>query len=361
MSSPIYNSVKARLISRMRQDDLIDEVMDKAFMGAEVISSTNVTQYYFAGTDQEFWHLDKHFPNLAPLFDSFWIETKAPTHITSKVYGQKPWTFLNSHHYSRPERWGAWFLNSKLPDTPEFQRESAEIFARAQLSNPLCSPKDYWLYCIMLFTQTGDDIESCFPVWSFVFLIDKATGELMRNPVSHMPDPFPWISDPMGAFRREIIRLEEEQVPNIELKLESGKMVSLSPREVFEMEAISLLKPLMLAISFMHCKNVERVPNYPSVKVNKRRVARNLPPFNKFYTLEIEPMKKIIQQAVASYRGLKGASGIEMALHSVKGHFKTYTPAKPLLGHAVGTWFWAGITRGSKKRGAVKKEYEVKI
>lgn len=355
MSSPLYNSVRERLLARHRlhMDD-VDTQLDKSLVDAHVICSTNVTQYYFAGTDQEFWHLDQHFPNLAPPFDSFWIETKAPTHINSKVYGQQPWDFGESPAYARPPRWGAWFLNANLPiDTvPDDVRE---LFELANFKDPA----HYWMFCVMLFTQQeGSD---AFPVWSFVFMIDKQTGELLKNPLSYMPDPFPWAGGPLGSFRRTIEDLQDRHVPDLPIKLTSGKEVLLNASEIFEMEAMSLLKPLMLAISFLHCRNVKRVPNYPSPQLNKKRMSRNLPPMHKFYTLEIEPMKEIIRQAVASYRGLRGASGIEMALHSVKGHFKNYGADKPLMGHHVGTWFWAGMTRGSRKRGSVKKHYEVKL
>jgi hypothetical protein len=121
---------------------------------------------------------------------------------------------------------------------------------------------------------------------------------------------------------------------------------------------MALLKPLLLALSFMHCRNVERVPVHPSEKQNRKRVARNLPPFNKFHTLQIEPMRRILQQAADEYRGKK-QTGIEMALHRYRGHFKTYVESKPLMGHAVGTWFWASGVRGQKKRGTVEKLYEV--
>jgi hypothetical protein len=94
--------------------------------------------------------------------------------------------------------------------------------------------------------------------------------------------------------------------------------------------------------------------------LNKKRVSRNLPPLNKFHTLEIEPMRRIIQQALDEHRGVKGTSGIEMAMHSVIGHFKTYKPEKPLMGHGVGTWFWGGMQRGSTKRGTVTKIRNIK-
>lgn len=48
----------------------------------------NVADYYFTGTDQENWDLEKHFPNLAPPFEMFWMEHKLPKKIVSELGDQ---------------------------------------------------------------------------------------------------------------------------------------------------------------------------------------------------------------------------------------------------------------------------------
>lgn len=338
-------------------DTEYNKFLDKIFLQAEVFVSTNVTEYYFAGTDQEFWHIDKHFPNLAPVFDSFWIETKAPTHINSKVHGVQSWDHEDSEFYSRPVRWGAWFINATADSVRQQYPEMENVLADANL--PL---SQFWLYTITLFVQKSNE-QSVEPMWSFSMLVNKETGIAVRNPSSRTGlEPFVFVSYPMGRCRQsvETLKAQHGDQPLLPMQDSSGQTKTLTVEQVFEHEAVALLKPLLLALSFMHCRNVERVPVHPSPQQNKKRVARNLPPFNKFHTLEIGPMRKIIQQAIDGYRGRKGYTGIEMALHRVIGHFKTYTPEKPLMGHAVGTWFWAGATRGSKKRGTVMKRYEVK-
>ncbi len=46
-------------------------------------------------------------------------------------------------------------------------------------------------------------------------------------------------------------------------------------------------------------------------------------------------------------------------LHMVRGHFKTYTPEKPLFGRMTGTYWWAHHLRGDESAGVVHHDYEV--
>jgi hypothetical protein len=47
------------------------------------------------------------------------------------------------------------------------------------------------------------------------------------------------------------------------------------------------------------------------------------------------------------------------ALHRVRGHFKTFTAGKPLMGKHVGTYWWGWQLRGDAKRGIVISNYQV--
>jgi hypothetical protein len=361
VSSPLYDLFCAAV----RRNSILDTPecsahfnnLNKAFLNAEVFVSTNVTQYYFAGTDQEFWHLGRHFPNLAPVYDSFWIETKAPTHIKSSVYGVQSWNLDDTKLYRRPKRWGAWFLNIS-PDSVVRLQNYEDIFGHLPMDSS-------WIYAISLYTQHENE-QKIEPMWTFYLLVNKADGQLVRNPeITAGNNPYLFGSYALGQTKEDMAELQAvygnapELTPgqNADSEIES---VPLNIQQIYEVEAMGLVKPLFLALSFLHCKNVVRVPTHPSPHQNKKRTARHLPPFNKFHTLEIRPMQRILQQAIDEYRGVKGASGIEMALHKVRGHFKSYGSDKPLMGHAVGTWFWAEAARGSKKRGIVTKEYEIK-
>jgi hypothetical protein len=363
MSSPLFDMMSAE-VRKMPADpsDPFKVLLDKAFLSAEVIVSTNVTEYFFAGTEQEYWHLDRHFPNLAPPFDSFWIETKAPTHISSEKHGIQSWNNSDTEYYKRPARWGAWFLN--VASDGEDVKEYLGDLAATDLAEAIVQSK-FWLLTVTIFRQQVEH-GKMEPFWVFSMAINRETGQPLRNPAAEdIIDPFVFLSNPLGKVKKEIAFLEDrlEVAPTqkiLSVSDDSGRTVGQSIKQLYEHEAILLMKPLLLAVSFMHCRNVERVAHPISPKQNKKRQARNLPPFNRFHTLTIEPMKRIIEQALAEYRGLHRNTDIHVALHRVRGHFKTYTAEKPLMGHAVGSWFWGPTARGTEKRGTVKKRYEVK-
>lgn len=112
---------------------------------------------------------------------------------------------------------------------------------------------------------------------------------------------------------------------------------------------------ILLAIfNFLHCKNVTVTQNKIPEKLIHARKRRGKPYFEKFYTLEIEPMKKILNAS-----GANRESGLQYAFHLCRGHFKTYTDKNPLFGRLTGTYWWHDMARGNKKIGAITKDYSI--
>jgi len=115
----------------------------------------------------------------------------------------------------------------------------------------------------------------------------------------------------------------------------------------------------LLAIQFMHCKNVRLEENDPNKKMPSR-VRRHWEkkckePLKKYYTLNIEPLK-----AVLSKEGNIEHNGLKKALHICRGHFKTYDE-KGLFGKYKGTFWIPQHTKGDTNQGEVIKNYNVKI
>lgn len=74
----------------------------------------------------------------------------------------------------------------------------------------------------------------------------------------------------------------------------------------------------------------------------------------RYHVLDIKPIRRLID----SYR--RGDRGdLRRALHICRGHFKTFSPDAPLLGRAVGTFWWGPQIRGSREEGIVLKDYRV--
>lgn len=121
--------------------------------------------------------------------------------------------------------------------------------------------------------------------------------------------------------------------------------------------AVSLSENLSiayLALGWMNCRNVELVDQRPSLPQRLKRERKG-----DFPGLEY---KKIILDG-RSRRSLTSNQEAEkrhQRLHVVRGHFKTYTADKPLMGKLVGQYWWHQQTRGDADLGVIHHEYEVK-
>lgn len=107
----------------------------------------------------------------------------------------------------------------------------------------------------------------------------------------------------------------------------------------------------LVAIGFMNCKNVrtERVER----KARQPKKARRQRPDKADYHTIVLPR--------SAYAGHYEPTGEhrELAMHYVRGHFKTFTAEAPLLGKHVGTYWWAHQLRGNPDIGVVEADYKV--
>ena len=116
-----------------------------------------------------------------------------------------------------------------------------------------------------------------------------------------------------------------------------------------------VLVPVLVAISLMHCKNIELV-NKPITRAMKRRVKRTGVPMVVEKVLVIEPFKrKVINETTGEH------SGLTLAMHICRGHFREYSEEKPLFGKYSGKYWIPQHARGNKESGEVDKEYEVSL
>ena len=116
----------------------------------------------------------------------------------------------------------------------------------------------------------------------------------------------------------------------------------------------NLLFPVLLTISFLHCKNIKLNTITPPEKLSRKYQKRHGKELVRYHVLEIAPLKRLIDK----YRtGLK--TDLRRALHICRGHFKTFTTDSPLFGHHIGTYWWTPQVRGSKSTGVVLKDYRV--
>lgn len=137
----------------------------------------------------------------------------------------------------------------------------------------------------------------------------------------------------------------------------SVKMRSPSqPAEPYRFAEMYLL-PIFFAFSLSHCSNVtvQETTGATSRQERRRRERTGEPPPTRFYTLNIDPMRR----ALAS-EGKVQTNGIKKALHICRGHFAHYSEDRPLFGKYSGSFWVPSHVRGDAAAGTVVKDYNVR-
>jgi hypothetical protein len=117
------------------------------------------------------------------------------------------------------------------------------------------------------------------------------------------------------------------------------------------------LFPAFLALSFIHCRNVKVAEERPPEKLSKKHAKKTGRPLLRYRMLQIDHMKEILERV-----GKASANGLKLALHICRGHFNHYGEnGKGLFFGKYEATVWVPMqTRGTKKRGVVVKDYDVK-
>ena len=131
-----------------------------------------------------------------------------------------------------------------------------------------------------------------------------------------------------------------------------GPSVAPLVAEIGENALLSHMPILGLGLSFCHCKNV--VIREQEADEGQRWHQMHKVPRIRFRTLDIGPIRQVIRR-----EGRDEEVSIKQALHTVRGHFVTYTPEHPMFGKYAGTFWCPEHSRGSAEHGVVIKDYAV--
>lgn len=115
--------------------------------------------------------------------------------------------------------------------------------------------------------------------------------------------------------------------------------------------------PALMAISFMHCRNVTVKKETPPLPLSKKHERRTGRPLLRYHVIQIDHMKQVLER-----EGHASTEGLRKALHICRGHFKHYgRDGKGLLFGKHAATVWVPMhTRGNLEEGAVVKDYDVK-
>lgn len=277
-------------VSQLQEDFKYDPVLTDAV----VFSVDNVAKYYINHAQSV--DLADFLPTYAPPFEKFWVEYDTGRNLPSLAGHQRVGILFNGYDHVGAD----WFNGSE--SDPDGWRWSLEAFIYIEVDRKVCGP----FFCWRIFVAED--------------------GHLIKE---HLELPK---CEMFGDFQDS-----------------SWKQLNVT----LNWQAREMLRPALLALGFMHCKNVVQESHDPPSKSRKQRREDGSPKAT-YRTLDIEAMRRTLH-----VDGGVESNGLGRALHICRGHFKTFSPEAPLMGKGVGTYWWPSHVRGKKERGQIFKDYRV--
>jgi hypothetical protein len=300
----------------LNENELDMPVIRDWFSRSFVLRCTNVSEY-MKTHEKDTYNIYKDFPNVAPSFDNMWFE----------------WTVDGITEDGRHEicRMGL-LLNScdkvKHPDAECWTREfKGNLTAR-------------WAVNAYLFAFGTDPSKALYMTHNYWGVNGDGSFTDHRF-VKNTPS-----GPTFGSF-----------APGISISASEGwkqhlRRIKATEEHAAESGLRYLGVPLM-AMCFLHCKNVtvqKSEPHSPHTVKAYRKMGK---PLYRYHTISIVPNHQIGKGV--GHHGPNAAA----AIHICRGHFKTFTADKPLLGKHTGIYWWGMQVRGRKESGVVMKEYSV--
>jgi hypothetical protein len=120
-----------------------------------------------------------------------------------------------------------------------------------------------------------------------------------------------------------------------------------------DLVGLAMVLPTMWAIGLMNCRNVKtKEVTRVAIKTKKQRRARNT---------DLLSYHTIVLPRRAGEGGGGGAPTGRTKLHTVRGHFATYTPEAPLFGKYTGTFWRPWHLAGNPDAGVVESDYRLDL
>lgn len=247
----------------------------------------------------------EELPSLAPPYDKFFIECRLPLLADLRKVGIRT-----------PPRVGALFVASDAADSAS--QQYVEAGAR-------------WTYEIRLFIEN--------PKANIITALGKAIVILDGDGQALA------FTDPNGEVGYCYF------VANDMFK----QVVSLNGDRAYELPQ-AIVDAALYTVGMLHCRNIGTDVIAPSrAEAHKFERKYGLPMVS-YHVLKVTGKGS----AAGTQIGAPG-TGAKRPLHWARGHFKHYTEDAPLLGRAVGSFYWGAQVRGHADKGVVTKDYQVEM
>jgi hypothetical protein len=301
------------------QSGVLDARMAEYTAKAKVIKIQNVADYHFNDMKDDY-DLCNSFPNVAPPFEHTWFEYTIPREMRSSN-GE----VFNINNFQR--RIGVFSLAFRVETELELkpwyehaQKEGNAPFGK--VCDRMILPGWMVNYAIFFHSRLDPQPHEMGAVWLAVNSDGRVTSE----------EGIPYRTAP------GLMDVHGNKIDNLSIYW----------------AMIGYMRPVLMALSFLHCKNVTLDGNDVPVRIQKRRMAEGKLPLVKYYTLNIEPMTRVL-----SREGGAEKNGAAKAMHICRGHFADYSKGNGLFGKYKGRYWIESHVRGSAELGTVVKDYNV--
>lgn len=253
----------------------------------------NVADYFYNQRDIEDWDLFKDFPNITPVFEKFWVEYRVPDCFRSRVFGRE---------VIKKDGGGFTFVGAHM--------HGVEVRKDSQLQG----------FHMLATVYVGSSYGNSGPVISWRFVLDISGNPVPGECVTIIPE-------------------------SSELVTDRGMRLALA----------RIFFPILLALSFLHCKNIRVQTVGPDRPLTHREIRQKQRPLVTYRVLDIVPMRQVLDR-----EGHAQETGLKKALHICRGHFADYTEGHGLFGKHHGRFWVPSHVRGSADVGVALKDYRVR-
>ncbi len=330
----------------------------------EVVVADNVAQYFYGfAREQGGWHIERDFPDLAPIYPSLWIEMRAPKHLAYQegsglVRDDEGLLFMQrtvdewgvrfraddlsraderDRHVAAlqvarlpetdPALWDTLWSTQPPPADAEARWQKARQGAEAELAGRIAAGTR-WSVIAELYIHKGPGPDHLMgPVYSFEYdvLSDGSVADWSRH---GLRGDWSMLQDPPEGLRVHW--------------------------QSFAEGFYELMLPAFLTLSLCHWKKTIVKAETPPAALSRAHRKRHGRPLLKYHVLDIEPFRELVER-----EGGARQTGLKLSLHRCRGHFKVYTADAPLFGKYTGRFWWQPQLRGSIEQGRVVKDYDV--
>jgi hypothetical protein len=312
-------------------DELTSVVPDRTQI--QPVNITAASDWFYEGSEQEYWDFREDFPCVALPFDYTWMEFRAPKAVNS--LGKK--TPLPACIDSI----GCFCSRMEIPEHLSKKVIEEDLLRNLVLAAAKASqtPLSGHIHSV---EESKKNNQAALDAGRSVRWVNfwKLYCSDNRNRLFYLGVIFAYV-DPAGQFVSENY-----------IALGTQERIVVGDRAL-SFDCVPMLQPFLFATSLMHAKNVSLESNPLPEHVARRRTKEGKRAIT-FKVLQINP----IRQQANKERDSNEQSA-KRAMHIVRGHFKDYREGAGLFGKLKGLYWWDMHVAGDAANGQVVKDYAI--